>query len=269
MVLFLSIWSGLLEVWIETAYTRFMTNTTEIKKALAEHRASEPHGSALGEYIHDIVYGANDGIVTTFAVVSGVAGADLQPFVVVILGFANVFADGLSMGLGNYLSSKSREDNYQRVLKEEMKEIEDIPEIEREEIREIFEQKGFAGEDLDRAVRVITADKKIWADTMMREEHGLTPEEGGSKPAIHALATFTSFIVFGSIPILPYILPLGDWKPFHVTIVCTAIALLLVGFLRSWVTRERLIKGPLEILTVGSVCAAVAYGVGVALKGFA
>jgi VIT1/CCC1 family predicted Fe2+/Mn2+ transporter len=238
-------------------------------KALAEHRASEPHGSALGAYIHDIVYGANDGIVTTFAVVSGVAGAELQPFVVVILGFANVFADGLSMGLGNFLSSKSRNDNYQRVLKEEMQEIEDIPEIERDEIREIFLQKGFSGEDLERAVRVITSDKKIWADMMMREEHGLTPEEGGSKPALHALATFSSFILFGSIPIAPYILPLGGLEPFPVTIGCAALALLLVGFLRSWVTRERLIKGPLEILTVGSICAGVAYGVGVALKGFA
>ncbi len=246
-----------------------MTDRTDIKKALEAHRKDEPHGSALGEYIHDIVYGANDGIVTTFAVVSGVAGADLQPSIVVILGFANVFADALSIGLGNYLSSKSREDNYQRVLKEEMKEIEDIPEIEREEIREIFQQKGFAGDDLDRAVRVITADKKVWADTMMREEHGLTPEEGGNKAVIHAAATFGSFVVFGSIPIMPYVLPLGDLRPFPVTIGCTAIALLLVGFLRSWVTRERLIRGPLEILTVGSICAAVAYGVGAALKGFA
>lgn len=237
-----------------------------IKQALAEHRRSEPHGSALGAYIHDIVYGANDGIVTTFAVVSGVAGAELQPTIVVILGFANVFADALSMGLGNYLSSKSRGDNYRRLRKEEMKEIEEIPEIEREEIREIYEAKGFTGADLDRVVHVITSDKDVWAETMMREEHGLMAEEEGN-PSLHALATFSAFVLFGSIPILPYLLPLSV-PPFPVTVVSTGIALLLVGFLRSWVTRERLIKGPLEILTVGSVCAAVAYAVGVALKGF-
>ena len=239
---------------------------TEIKKALEKHRAEETHGSALGAYIHDIVYGANDGIVTTFAVVSGVAGADLSPSVVVILGFANVLADGLSMGLGNYLSSKSRADNYQRVLKEEMKEIEEIPDIEREEVREIFEAKGFSGADLDRAVQIITADKKSWADFMMREEHGLVPEEDG-KPILHAVATFCAFLLFGSIPIVPYLFSYSTAEHFSIAVASTVAALLIVGFLRSWVTRERLIKGPLEILTVGTLCAAAAYVVGVLLKG--
>ncbi len=243
-----------------------MTNHTDIKRALEEHRASEPHGSALGAYIHDIVYGANDGIVTTFAVVSGVAGADLAPSIVVILGFANVLADGLSMGLGNYLSSKSRQDNYQRVLKEELREIEEIPEIEREEVKEIFEAKGFTGADLERAVQVITSDKQAWADFMMREEHGLSPEEDG-KPVLHAVATFSAFLLFGSIPIFPYLFSPAVGTHFQYAIASTVIALLIVGLLRSWVTRERLIKGPLEILTVGCLCAAAAYIVGVLLKG--
>lgn len=249
-------------------YNRRMFDRTDIKRALAAHRKDEPHGSQLGAYIHDIVYGANDGIVTTFAVVSGVAGADLAPYVVIILGFANVLADGLSMGLGNYLSSKSRNDNYQRVLKEELKEIEEIPEVEREEIREIFEAKGFAGDDLERVTAVITSDKKVWADTMMREEHGLSEEEDG-KPWIHALMTFLAFVLFGSIPIAPYILPIAAESRFLVTVVSAGVALLLVGLLRSWVTRERLIRGPLEILSVGAVCAFAAYYVGAALKGFA
>ena len=241
---------------------------TDIKRALARHRAEEPHGSTLGPYIHDIVYGANDGIVTTFAVVSGVAGAELASYVVVILGFANVLADGLSMGLGNYLSGKSRKDNYQRLLKEEMREMEEIPDIEREEIREIFEAKGFKGADLDRVTEVITSDPKIWADTMMREEHGLAPDEDGT-PFWHAVMTFTSFILFGSIPIAPYLLPISESSRFLVTVVAAAIALLIVGLLRSWVTRERLIRGPLEILGVGFICAFTAYYVGMALKGFA
>ncbi len=245
-----------------------MMDRTDIKTALAKHRASEPHGSTLGPYIHDIVYGANDGIVTTFAVVSGVAGAELASYVIVILGFANVLADGLSMGLGNYLSAKSRGDNYQRLLKEEMREIEEIPDIEREEIREIFEAKGFKGVDLERATDIITSDKKAWADMMMREEHGLLPDEDGT-PVMHALMTFVAFVIFGSIPITPYLLPIPHESRFTVTVVSAAIALLIVGLLRSYVTRERLIKGPLEILSVGSVCAFVAYYVGVALKGLA
>lgn len=245
-----------------------MPDRAAIKKALAEHRKQEIHGSQLGPYIHDIVYGANDGIVTTFAVVSGVAGADLAPYIVIILGFANVLADGLSMGLGNYLSIRSRQDNYQRVLKEELKEIKEVPEIEREEIREIFEAKGFKGNDLERVTQVITSEKSLWAKTMMLEEHGLISEEDG-KPWLHGLMTFLAFILFGSIPIAPYLFNLQPESQFPVTIVSTGIALLFVGFLRSWVTRERLIKGPIEILVVGSVCAAVAYAVGVGLKGFA
>lgn len=244
-----------------------MMDRTDIKRALAKHRAEEPHGSGLGPYIHDIVYGANDGIVTTFAVVSGVTGAELSSSIVVILGFANVFADALSMGLGNFLSGKSRKDHYQRLLKEELREIEEIPEIEREEIREIYEAKGFKGADLDRVTEVITSDKTVWADTMMREEHGLSSDEAGA-PLVHGFMTFGAFIVFGSIPIAPYLLPIEDSARFLVTIGSTVVALLLVGFLRSWVTRERLIRGPLEIVSVGLVCALVAYYIGVALKGF-
>lgn len=245
-----------------------MMDRTDIKTALAKHRASEPHGSTLGPYIHDIVYGANDGIVTTFAVVSGVAGAELASYVIVILGFANIFADALSMGLGNYLSCKSRQDNYERLRKEELREIQEMPEIEREEIREIFEAKGFTGADLDRVTAVITSNPTIWVETMMREEHGLVADEDGV-PALHAVMTFIAFVVFGSIPIVPYLLPIPDASRFTVTVVSAAIALLIVGLLRSYVTRERLIKGPLEILSVGSVCAFVAYYVGVALKGLA
>jgi vacuolar iron transporter family protein len=236
--------------------------------ALKAHKHAELHGSNLGPYIHDIVYGANDGIVTTFAVVAGVAGADLAAHVVIILGFANVVADALSMGLGNYLSLRSKEDHYTRLLKEELHEIETMPDMERAEIREIFAGKGFRGTDLDQAVAVITADKKIWADTMMREEHRLVREDFG-KPVLHGSMTFFSFIAFGSIPILPYVLPVPSGNEFVVTVISTGIALLLVGFLRSFVTRERLIRGPLEIFSVGMFCAAAAYSVGVALKGFA
>ncbi len=240
-------------------------NREELKKALEDHKQSEPHGSKLGEYIHDIVYGANDGIITTFAVVSGVAGAHLSPTVVIILGYANVLADGLSMGLGNYLSIKSKEDNYNRLLKEELKEIDEIPHIEREEIREIYEAKGFAGPELDLVVERITSNRKVWADTMMREEHGLSPEDV-EFPALHGFMTFISFLIFGSIPITPYVLPIDDASRFPAAVVATGIALLVVGFFRSWVTRERMYKGPLEILVIGMTCAAASYAVGMFLR---
>lgn len=239
-----------------------------LTKALQEHKASEIHGRTFGPYIHDIVYGANDGIVTTFAIVSGVNGAELSASVVVVLGLANVLADGLSMGLGNFLSSRSKRDNYHRILKEEYLEIEEIPEIEREEIREIYRAKGFQGSDLEAVTRVITSDKKVWVDTMMIEENGLSPQDSDNA-ALHGLTTFTAFLIFGMIPITPYLLPIAIESRFVVTIVATALALLLVGLLRSAVTRERMFRGPLEILFIGAVCATVAYFVGAALRGFA
>jgi len=234
---------------------------------MAKHRAAELHGHRLGPYIHNIVYGGNDGIVTTFAVVAGTVGADLPGYIVIILGLANLFADGVSMAAGAYLSLKSEADQYKRLRKEEMKEIEEMPDIEREEVREFFEAKGFTGKELEQVVAVITANKDVWADTMMIEEHGLA-KSASDKPVVHGFATFISFIIFGTIPLLPYIIPVLN-QNFAVAAGSTAGAMLFLGILRSYVTRERLLRGALEVLGVGVVTAVIAYGVGMALRGVA
>jgi VIT1/CCC1 family predicted Fe2+/Mn2+ transporter len=237
-------------------------STRDIQKALQEHRQEELHGNQLGPFIHDIVYGAHDGIVTTFAVVAGTVGADLPPGIIIILGVANLLADGVSMGVGNFLSLKSETDQYERLYKEELLEIEKDPEIEREEIREAYAAKGFTGKDLDRVVEVLTADKARWADTMMMEEHGMT-KEATSQPMLHGLMTFTGFVIFGAVPLLPYFFG----KPsFQIAIAATFVALVLLGMMRSFVTRERMIRGVLEIIAIGAVTTVIAYGVGVVLK---
>ncbi len=239
-----------------------------LQQELAKHRADELHGSPLGPWIHDIVYGAHDGIVTTFAVVAGTAGAGLSTGIVIILGIANLLADGVSMGAGSFLSVRSERDQYHRLLKEELREIETDPEIEREEIREAYAAKGFTGKDLDRAVEIVTGDKKIWARAMMQEEHGMI-EQSGERAILHGLATFLGFVVFGSVPLLPYLISHSGSDNFGLAITGTFLALLLVGITRSLVTRERIYRGALEILVIGTVTASIAYGVGVALKSFA
>ncbi|MFA6038666.1 MAG: VIT1/CCC1 transporter family protein [Candidatus Peribacteraceae bacterium] len=243
-----------------------MMNHPDIKNRLAQHRAQEIHGSALGPFIHDIVFGAHDGIVTTFAVVAGTVGAELPVSVIVILGVANLLADGVSMGAGAYLSIKAEKDQYERILKEELQEIEHVPEMEREEIREVFEAKGFTGADLDRAVQIITGDKNMWAKTMMHEEHGLTGETT-SRPFLHALATFLGFGFFGAVPLLPYLFGVGGEHQFLVAVLSTAVALLFVGVTRSIVTRERVVRGVVEVLAVGTVATSVAYITGTLLRG--
>jgi VIT1/CCC1 family predicted Fe2+/Mn2+ transporter len=241
----------------------------DIKQRLAAHKAEDTHGSRLGPVIHDIVYGAHDGIVTTFAVVAGTVGADLPGAVILVLGAANLFADGFSMGAGAYLSARSAADQYARLRAEELDEIDRHPDMEREEIREAYEAKGFAGADLDRAVAVVTADKGRWADAMMLEEHGLSaPAASGA--FVHGLATFLGFVVFGAVPLLPYAFAVvAPERRFAAAVAAAAVALLLVGVTRSYVTRQRPIRGIAEIMAIGAVSTAIAYGVGVALRGIA
>ncbi|MFH1444470.1 MAG: VIT1/CCC1 transporter family protein [Candidatus Peregrinibacteria bacterium] len=239
---------------------------SDLQQALAAHEEADIHGSRLREYIQDIVLGGNDGIVTTFAVVAGTAGARLPSVIVIILGLANLLADGLSMGAGVYLSLKSERDRYVRLRKEEAQEIDDDPEIEREEVRRAFRKKGFSGELLENVVTTITADRERWVDAMMHEEHGLVGSEH-ERPLLKGFMTFCSFAVFGAIPLIPYLLQLPDAFRFESALVSTTLALILLGITRSVATRERIFKGPLEIVSIGLICAVVAYGVGAALRG--
>jgi vacuolar iron transporter family protein len=222
-------------------------------------------GGAMAAYVHDIVYGGNDGIVTTFAVVAGSAGAQLPVSTIIILGIANLLADGLSMATGAYLGHRADQDRYARVRKQEEKEMTDNPEMERGEIREFFARKGFSGAELERIVEVITATPALWLDTMMVEEHKLLQEDR-SAPRTHAIATFCAFVVFGAIPLSPFLFSHG-MDDFAIALASSFAALVLLGLTRSILTRERLLRGPLEIVGVGAFAAFVAYLVGVLLRG--
>lgn len=237
----------------------------EISEALARHRTDERHGNRLGPFIHDIVYGGNDGIVTTFAVVAGTVGADLPAYIIIILGLANLLGDGISMAAGAYLSLKSELDQYERLSREERQEIRDHPELEREEVREAYAAKGLSGTALDAMVRHTTENEELWVETMMREEHGLL-RESSARPMLHGFMTFCSFAVFGSIPLLPYIFGNGGTYRFPVAIVSTFTALAVLGFTRSFVTQQRRLRGTLEILAIGAVSTGAAYVVGVLLR---
>src|SRR6478609_4371493 len=151
------------------------------------------------EYISEFVYGGIDGAVTTFAVVAGAAGAGMDASVVIILGFANLIADGFSMSVGSYFSTKTEHDSYERNKALEYWEIENLREKEIEEIREIYAKKGFKGELLEQVVTVITSDNDVWVDTMMKEELELTKDDERT-PFKTALMTFLAFLSIGLIP---------------------------------------------------------------------
>ncbi len=235
------------------------------KQLLDKHRLEERHGHRLGAYIREIVYGGNDGIVTTFAVVAGTAGAELPHYIVIVLGLANLFADGLSMATGAYLSEKSDQAQWKRIRKEERQEIEDIPDMERAEVAAYFATLGFAGKDLDRAVEIVTEDKERWTDVMMVGEHGYVGD-ADSKPLLDGIMTFCSFTIFGAIPLIPYFLNIQPEHRFFVAIIGTFLSLVLLGAARSYVTKEKMYKGPLEIVFVGALGAFVAYGIGILFR---
>ena len=240
---------------------------SELKKSHSKI-AMEQHENA-GSYLGDFVYGAIDGSVTTFAVVSGVAGAALSSNVVVILGLANLLGDGFSMAVGNYLSSKSNIEFIQKERKREEWEVDNYPDGEVLEIREIFRKKGFTGKDLDKAVKIITSNKKVWVDTMMADELKLS--EDSISPIKKGLVTFCAFILVGSIPLMPFFLALADsnLKPiaYTLSIFMTFTAFFLIGSAKTYVTKKNWLKSGLETLIIGGVAAIIAYLVGFFLRG--
>ncbi|MBF6620630.1 MAG: VIT1/CCC1 transporter family protein [Patulibacter sp.] len=221
--------------------------------------------------LRDAVYGAIDGAITTFAVVAGVAGASLGARVVIVLGFANLLADGFSMAVSNYLGTKAEAEEEQRARETEEHHIDVVPDGEREEIRQILARKGFRGADLDTAVAVITADREVWIDTMMREELGYAAE--ARTPMRAALATLVAFVVVGFLPLAVYVVDLvtpGQIDdPFLWSSLLTAVAFLAVGALKARFVRRPAWRAALETLLIGGAAAILAYGVGVLLEGVA
>lgn len=217
----------------------------------------------IQDYLGEFVYGGIDGAVTTFAVVAGATGANLDSEIVIILGLANLLADGFSMSVGSFLSTKAEKENYEKHRKIEYWEIEHLPEKERDEVREIFEEKGFEGEMLEKIVDTITADNDRWVDVMMKDELNMIKED--RSPFMMGLATFISFFILGSIPLLLYFWDYfasfsGD--KFLWSSILTGISFVVIGYYKSLVTHTRKIRGVLETLALGGIAAVLAYAVG-------
>jgi len=233
------------------------------KEAIADRIAAATQHS----YVGDFVLGAVDGAVTTFAIVAGAAGAGLSSGVAIVLGLANVFADGLSMAAGNFLKARADEQTVDRFRKMEEHHIDKVPDAEREEIRQIFAGKGFDGEMLEEVVKVITQDRKRWVDTMLTEEWGLPLET--PRPIYSATTTMIAFVVAGMVPLAPLFFYLGSdaRQSFILASVLTATTFFAIGIVRGRVTERNAWLAGIETLFIGGVAAAVAYAVGALLEG--
>lgn len=219
-------------------------------------------------YLRDFIYGAIDGAVTTFAVVAGVTGAGMASGVVIVLGVANLLADGFSMAVSNYLGTRAERQLLDHHRRTEYQHIDTYPEGEVEEIRQIFARKGFKGKALKQAVAAITRDRQLWVDTMLQDELGLALN--GPRAIRAALSTFVAFVVVGAVPLVPYVL---DWlKPgsvpeaFWPSLGMTAAAFFLVGALKSRFVAQAWYWAGLETLAIGGIAAGLAYMVGYLLQ---
>jgi vacuolar iron transporter family protein len=219
-------------------------------------------------YFDDFIYGSIDGAVTTFAIVAGVVGAGLSPGIVLILGFANLFADGFSMAASNYQASKARNEFVEMKRKQEEWEIDNLEDQERDEIRDIYKAKGFKDELLEEVVRIITSKKKVWVDTMMKEELGLIENKD---PITSSVSTFVGFNVIGLVPLIPFIvfMIMGvelNSESFVYSTVSVITAFFLVGVIKGKIVKKSMIRSGLNTLVIGGIAATVAYGIGYGLN---
>jgi VIT1/CCC1 family predicted Fe2+/Mn2+ transporter len=241
---------------------------TEHTPAAVRRRLTAPPRAS---YLRDFVYGAIDGAVTTFAVVAGVEGASLSANIIIILGIANLVADGFSMAASNYLGSRAEAQQREQARRDEQRQIELVPEGEREEIRQLYAAKGFRGHDLERAVAIITSDKDVWLDTMMREELGYGSD--ATNPLRAAASTLVAFVVVGFLPLGAFVydsvMPGDVADPFAWSVALTGLAFLAVGALKARVVDQPAWRSAVETLAVGGGAAVLAYVLGAALQGVA
>lgn len=243
----------------------------ELKRALrAEHEREAIRKRLAAPYRHsylaDGVLGAIDGCVTTLAIVAGTVGARLPSMVAIVLGLANLLADGVSMAISNFQSARTREQQLERTRRSEEEHIRHVPHGEREEVRQIFANKGFSGQTLDDIVATITSNPELWVNTMLVEEHGLALE--GPKPGISGIVTFAAFVGVGAVPLLPYLAPsLNPDQVFSTSVAMALVAFFGIGLLKGHLVGNGRFRIAIETTIAGSAAAALAWAVGHVLRG--
>jgi predicted membrane protein (TIGR00267 family) len=214
--------------------------------------------------LSDIILGGQDGLVNVLGVILGVAAATNDPRIVLVAGLAATFAESVSMGAVAYTSTLADSDFYESERAREYRHIKEVPHLEREEVKTIYQEKGFHGELLDRIVKTITENQDIWVAVMMAEEHRLTPTDR-SHSIKAAVIVFLAALVGSLIPLAPFfIFPVG--LSMILSIVITALVLYIVGVYKARITVGKPWKSGLEMAVIGTISALVGYAVGALLK---
>lgn len=226
------------------------------------HQVQDPHKKEWN--LSEIILGGQDGLVNVLGVILGVAAATHDVRVVLVAGLAAAFAESISMGAVAYTSTLANADFYESEKEREYRHIQDVPNLERDEIRSIYQEKGFSGQLLDKIVDTITANEDVWVAVMMSEEHKLIPVDRQSALK-SALIVGISAIVGSIIPLIPFVI-LPIYGGMVGSVFLTATVLFLVGVYKARATVGKPLRSGLEIALIGTISALVGYIIGLLLK---
>jgi len=212
-----------------------------------------------GVSVRDVVLGVSDGLTVPFALAAGLSGAVTSNFVVFLAGVAEMFAGGIAMGLGGYLSEKSHAEIYRKELERERFEVERVPEQEIREVRDIWKNRGYHGDELEQLVEAIIKDRKRWVEFMMREELGLIEPAGGAALKT-SLTIGLSYIAGALVPLFPFLLPVAIHSALLLSTATTLTTLFLVGIFKARYTGGTWWRNGVETMFIGAAAAGAAYG---------
>lgn len=242
------------------------------QQKLKNHVTHEHGITPFSTYLRQIVYGGSDGIVTTFAVVAGFTGAQsgqtatYSIIAVLLFGLANLFADGTSMAVGEFLSSRSERDVFLRQKKKEQQQITDTPDAEFTQTIGLLKQQGFSSDHAEQLAKIYQTNQPFWIDFMMKYQLEMQdPTE--EKPHINAAVTFGSFVFFGFMPLIPYLITQEVMTAFLSSIGASLAAMTLLGTLRMYISNQSPIRAIGETVALGVISASVAFGVGLLFRG--
>jgi VIT1/CCC1 family predicted Fe2+/Mn2+ transporter/rubrerythrin len=225
----------------------------------AASAAGRPRRTYFAEYLRDLIFGLNDGLVSNLSLISGVSAA-ASVRIVILAGIAGIIAGGTSMFAGSYLSNKSQRE----VMAEEVHRAEELiafaPDVERDALRRVYREKGFAEEEVELLVRRICADRDHWLDVLLTEEfgHSLDP---GPPPLADGAWAGGGFAIAAAVPLLPYLVTSGT-PALVAACVLSAAALFTVGAAKTLVTRRSPLRSGAEMVVVGLLASLVTFVVG-------
>jgi vacuolar iron transporter family protein len=209
-------------------------------------------------FITDIVIGMSDGLTVPFALAAGISSAVSSNQIVITAGIAEIIAGAIAMGLGGYLAGKTEVEHYHAEYKREWEEVELVPEKEKEEVREVFEGYGFSEASQHLLVEELAKDKKKWVDFMMKFELGLE-EPNANRATKSALTIGLSYMIGGTIPLLPYFFTDTPFAGLKISAIITLMCLFAFGYFKSKATGQPVIAGALKVMLIGAAAASAAF----------